>query len=167
MTDRLLEVPWLGCLRFQNATGKNVVITFSDTMTLHVHSGNDKSHLAPDYERYSRPSAPTRSIGHYIKWFCTRTSILRYNSWFKMKSGQSNRGYELSVGEARRLSHSVSDLLSPNSSDHYSITPDCLKLSKSMSSRRLRQLTGLQTIDTFWRGVYPLCSEILAPGLGS
>jgi hypothetical protein len=80
-----------------------------------------------------------------------------------MKSVQSNHGYELSVGEARRLSHSASYLLSPNSSNHYSIAPDCLKLSKSMWSRRLGYLTRLQTIHTFWRGIRSLCSEILAP----
>jgi hypothetical protein len=45
-------------------TGANAVIPLSDTATLYVHSGNDKSHLAPDYERYSRPSASTRSVGH-------------------------------------------------------------------------------------------------------
>jgi hypothetical protein len=33
-------------------------------MTLYVHSGNDKSNLAPDYENYSRPSTPIRSVGH-------------------------------------------------------------------------------------------------------
>jgi hypothetical protein len=69
-----------------------------------------------------------------------------------MKSVHSNLGYELSVGETRRRSHSASYLLSPNSSNHYSIAPDCLKLSKSMSSRRLRHLTCLQTINSFWRG---------------
>jgi hypothetical protein len=69
-----------------------------------------------------------------------------------MKNVQSNRGHELSNGETRRLSHSESDLLSPNSPNHYSITPDCLKFSKSMSSRRLRHLTCLQTIYIFWRG---------------
>jgi hypothetical protein len=63
----LIEVWWFGCSRFQNATGKTVVITFSDRMTLYLHSINDKSHLAPDYERCSRPSAPTRSLGHYIQ----------------------------------------------------------------------------------------------------
>jgi hypothetical protein len=67
MTDGLLEIWQFGCSRFQNATGKNVVVTFSDIMTLYVRSGNDKWHLAPDYERYSRPFAPPRSVRHYIK----------------------------------------------------------------------------------------------------
>jgi hypothetical protein len=44
-------------------------------MTLYVDSGNDKSHWAPDYETYSRPSAPAGSVGHYIKWLGTRISI--------------------------------------------------------------------------------------------
>jgi hypothetical protein len=57
------------------STEKNVVITFSDTVALYMHSGNDKSYLAPDYERYSRPSTPTRSVGHYLKWFCTGRSV--------------------------------------------------------------------------------------------
>jgi hypothetical protein len=61
----LLEVRWFGRSRFQNATGKNVDIMFSDTMTLCVHSGNDQPHLAPDSARYSRPSAPGRSVGYY------------------------------------------------------------------------------------------------------
>jgi hypothetical protein len=57
MADRLLEVRWFGSSRFQNATGKTVAIVFSDTMTLCVHSGNDKFHLGRDYERYDRLSA--------------------------------------------------------------------------------------------------------------
>jgi hypothetical protein len=58
-------------------------------MALYVHSGNDKPNLAPDYERYSPPSAPTRSVGHDMKWFCIRISILIDHSWFRMKSVQS------------------------------------------------------------------------------
>jgi hypothetical protein len=143
MVDGLLEVRSFGCSRFQNAPGESVAITFSDTMILYVHSGNDQSHSAPDYEKFSRPSAPTRSVGHGIKSICIRIRILIYHSWFRLKSVQSNRGSELSVGEARRLSHSASYLLSPNSSNHCSIAPDCLKLSKSMSLRRLRHLTCL------------------------
>jgi hypothetical protein len=131
----LLEIP-------KCAEG-NVLITFSGTMALYVHSGNDQSRFAPDYERYSHPSAPTRSVGHCIKWFCTRISILIYNSRFRMKSVQSSRGYELPIGEARKVSHSASYLLSPNSSNHCSIAPDCPKFSKSMLSRRLRHLTCL------------------------
>jgi hypothetical protein len=57
MADGLLEVRWFGCSRFQNATGETVVILFSDTMTLSVHSDNDKWHLAQDYDRCSRRSA--------------------------------------------------------------------------------------------------------------
>jgi serine kinase of HPr protein (carbohydrate metabolism regulator) len=60
MADGLLEVRGFGCSRFQNATGENVIVAFSDTMTLYVHSGYDESDLAPDYERYGHPSAPTR-----------------------------------------------------------------------------------------------------------
>jgi hypothetical protein len=166
-TDEKWQIGSLNCgrSRFQNATGKNVVITFSGTMTLYMHSCNDQSHLAPNYERHSRPSAPTRLVGHCMKWFCARINILIYNSWFRMKV--SNHEYELSVGEARRFSHSASYLLSPNSSNHCSIAMDCLKLSKSMSSRRLRHLTCLQTICTFWRGIRSLCSEILAPDQAS
>jgi hypothetical protein len=70
--------PWssvVGCSRLQNATAKNVVIMFSDTVTLWVHSSNDKSNLAPDYERYSRPSAPPWSVRYYIKLFCARVNI--------------------------------------------------------------------------------------------
>jgi hypothetical protein len=66
--------PWskaFGHSKFQNATAKNVAIMFSDTMTLYVHSGKDESHLAPDCEICSRSSAPTRSVGHYDKRFCT------------------------------------------------------------------------------------------------
>jgi hypothetical protein len=85
LADGLLEVRWFGCLRFQNATPVNIIITFSDTTTLYVHSGDDKSHLTPDSERSSRSSAPTRSVGHDINWFCTRISILIYNSWFRIK----------------------------------------------------------------------------------
>jgi hypothetical protein len=43
-----------------------------------------------------------------------------------MKSVQSNRGYEFSVGEAKRFSHSALYLLSLNSSNYYLIAPDCL-----------------------------------------
>jgi hypothetical protein len=143
MADKLLEAWPFDCSRFQNVIKENVAITFSYTMTLYVQPGNNKSHVAPNYERYGRSSARTRSVGHYIKWFCSRISILIYNSWFRMKSVQSNRASELSVGEARRLSHSVSYLLSPRSSNHYSIALDCLKLNKSMSSRRLRHPTCL------------------------
>jgi hypothetical protein len=67
MAGGILEIRQFGHWRFQNAPGKNVVIALSDTMTLYVHSGNDKSHLASDYERDNRSSAPTRSAGHYIK----------------------------------------------------------------------------------------------------
>jgi hypothetical protein len=81
------------------AMGENVVIAFSDTMTLNMHSGNDKSHLAPDYKRYSGSSAPPRSVRHSIKWFCTIINILICNSWFKMKSAESKRGYELSLND--------------------------------------------------------------------
>jgi hypothetical protein len=77
--------------------------------------------------------------------------LLIYNSWFRIKNVQSNRGSELSVGEARRFNHSAY-LLSLNSSNHYSIGPDCLKLNKSMSSKRLRHLTCLWTPYTFCRG---------------
>jgi hypothetical protein len=34
MADGLIEVRWFGCSRFQNATGENVVIMFSETVTL-------------------------------------------------------------------------------------------------------------------------------------
>jgi hypothetical protein len=73
--DMLLEVRWFGCSRFQITTAKNIIIPFSDTMTFSVHSGNDKSYLAPDYERYSCPSALARSVGHDIKLFCARINI--------------------------------------------------------------------------------------------
>jgi hypothetical protein len=67
MADGLLEVRQCGCARFQNATGKNLGIAFTDKMTLYVHCGDDKSYLARGYERYSRPFAPTRSVVHYKK----------------------------------------------------------------------------------------------------
>jgi hypothetical protein len=50
-------------------------VLFSDTMTLWAHSGNHKSNLAPDYEKYSRSSAPPRSVLHYVKRFCARPNI--------------------------------------------------------------------------------------------
>jgi hypothetical protein len=83
---------------------------------------NDQSHLAPDYERYSHPSASTRSICYYIKWFWTRINHLISNSQFKMKVS-SPIVYKLSVGEARRRRHSASYLLSLNSSNHSSTLP--------------------------------------------
>jgi hypothetical protein len=52
-----------------------------------------------------------------------------------------------------RLGHSASYLLSPNSSNDYPISPDCLKLSKSISLRRLIHLTCLQVIYPFWKGI--------------
>jgi hypothetical protein len=58
MADGLLEVQRFGCSIFQNATVKNVVIVFSDTLMFYVNSGNNKSHLAPDDERYSGASVP-------------------------------------------------------------------------------------------------------------
>jgi hypothetical protein len=67
MADEILEVRQFGRSRFQNATEANVVISLSDTMILYLHSGNDQSHLAPDYEKCNRPSAPTRSVGHYME----------------------------------------------------------------------------------------------------
>jgi hypothetical protein len=67
MADGLFEVRLFGCPRFQNATMENIVILFSDTMTLYVHFGNNESHLAPNSERYTLSSAPTRSVGDYIK----------------------------------------------------------------------------------------------------
>jgi hypothetical protein len=99
MADWLLEVRWFGCPRFQNATAKNVVIVFSDTMTLDVHFGHDKSNLAPDYERCKRTPAPTRSSRYYIQYFYTRISTLIYNSWFRIKNVQSSHGYELSLND--------------------------------------------------------------------
>jgi hypothetical protein len=84
--------------------------------------------------------------------FVPEEIFLIYNDWFRTKSVQSNREYEFSVGEARRLSHSASYLLSPNSSNHCSIALNCLKFSKSMSSKTLRHLTCLQTRVLFWRG---------------
>jgi hypothetical protein len=73
--DGLLAFRQLGCSKFQNATGENAVMTFSDTTTLDVHSGNDKSHLAPDSERYISPSVPSQPVGHSIQWFCAIISI--------------------------------------------------------------------------------------------
>jgi hypothetical protein len=67
MADGLLGVRSFGCLRFQNATRENGVIPFSDTITLYVHSGNDKFHLTPDYKRHNGSSAPTRPVGHSIQ----------------------------------------------------------------------------------------------------
>jgi hypothetical protein len=69
MADGLIEVRLFGCARFQNATREDIVTTFPDTMTLYVHSGNDQFYLAPDYERYSRPSASTRSICYILNDF--------------------------------------------------------------------------------------------------
>jgi hypothetical protein len=84
MADELLEARWFGGSKSQNAIAK--MLSFrSRRQWLCVYYGNDKSHLAPDYERYSRSSASTRSVGHYITWFCTRISILIYNYWFRMK----------------------------------------------------------------------------------
>jgi hypothetical protein len=53
-------------------------------MTFYVHSGNDNSYLAPDSERYAHSSAPTRSVGHYISWFCTRISI--FDTWLLIQN---------------------------------------------------------------------------------
>jgi hypothetical protein len=75
MAYTLLDVRSFGRLKLQNGTAKNVIIMFSDTITLWVHSGNYKSNLAPDYERYSHPNAPPRSVRHYIKGFCARLNI--------------------------------------------------------------------------------------------
>jgi hypothetical protein len=66
MADGALEVRGFACSRPQNATEENAFITFSDIMTFYVHSGHEKSHLGLEYERYSRSSAPTRSVGYYI-----------------------------------------------------------------------------------------------------
>jgi hypothetical protein len=94
--------------------------------------------------REIQSSITSNSIGQSLS-----ETILYQNKYFNIslliqnKSVQSNRGYELFVGEARRLSYSASYLLSPNSANHYSIAPECLKFSKSMSSRRLRHLTCL------------------------
>jgi hypothetical protein len=52
----------------------------------------------------------------------------------------------------QEVGHSASYLLSPNSSNRYPIAPDCLKLNKSISSRRLIHLTCLQTIYPFRKG---------------
>jgi hypothetical protein len=70
--------PWssvVWCSRLQNATAKSIVSMFSDTVTLWVHSSNDKSNLAPDYERYSRLWAPPRSIRYYINQFYARLNV--------------------------------------------------------------------------------------------
>jgi hypothetical protein len=50
MVDELLDVRWIDYLRFQNTRARTIVITLSETMTLDIHSDNDKSHLAPDDE---------------------------------------------------------------------------------------------------------------------
>jgi hypothetical protein len=76
-----------------------------------------------------------------------------------MKSAQSNRGYELSVGEARRLSHSASYLLSPNSSNHYSLTPYCLKLSKSISSEDWDTWPAFKRYTHFGGGSIPFAQK--------
>jgi hypothetical protein len=75
MADGLLEVREFDCSRFQNARAEIVVMTFSDT--IYVHSGNGKLHFALDYERYSRPSVPPRSIRHYVKRFYPRINIFK------------------------------------------------------------------------------------------
>jgi hypothetical protein len=67
MAHGLLEVRWFGYWRLQNATVENVMITFSDTVTVSVPFGNNNSHLAPDYNSYSGSSAPVPSVRHYVK----------------------------------------------------------------------------------------------------
>jgi hypothetical protein len=48
---------------------------------------------SPISHRITRDAAvqqfPIRSIGDYMKWFCTRINILIYNFWFRMKSTRS------------------------------------------------------------------------------
>jgi hypothetical protein len=68
-------------------------------MILCVHFGNDKLHLAPDYERYSCPSAPPWSHRHYQKRFSAGINILIYNTSLRIKSVQSNRGCELALDD--------------------------------------------------------------------
>jgi hypothetical protein len=45
-------------------------------LMFYVNSGNNKSHLAPDDERYSGASVPHWSVCHSNKWFCARISIV-------------------------------------------------------------------------------------------
>jgi hypothetical protein len=97
MADGFFEFRWFGDSRFQRATEENVAITFSDTMTLGVHSGIDKSHLEPHYERYSRSSAPPRSVRHEIKWFCARINIFDMQFLIQNESTECNRRYDLSL----------------------------------------------------------------------
>jgi hypothetical protein len=99
MADGLLEVRWFGDSRFQNARVKTVVITFSDTTTLCVHPGNDKSHLAPHYERSSRQSASIRSVRSHIQLFCVGIGILDIKLLIQGGNVQPNRGYELSLND--------------------------------------------------------------------
>jgi hypothetical protein len=91
------SVVWL--FDIPNCDDENVVIPFLDRVILWVHSGSDKSNLAPDHERYSHPSAPSRSVRHYIKPFCARLNILISNSCFRTKRVQLNCGYELSLND--------------------------------------------------------------------
>jgi hypothetical protein len=94
------RAPWCLIVRLfeiLKCDGKNVVVTLSDTVTFYVNSGNDKWYLAPDYERYSHPSTPTRSEGHYCNCSYVGLIVLLYNSCFRMKSVQSNHEYELSL----------------------------------------------------------------------
>jgi hypothetical protein len=50
IADRFLPVRQFGRWRFQNATGKNVVITFSDTMALYVHSGVTRDRVVHQFQ---------------------------------------------------------------------------------------------------------------------
>jgi hypothetical protein len=50
--------------------------------------------------------------------------------------------------------------------NHYSIAPDCPKLSKSISSRKLIHLTCLQMIYPFWKGIRSFWSKTLTPDPG-
>jgi hypothetical protein len=93
---------------------EDVAIKPSDAITLSVRSGNHKSHLAPDYERYSRPSAPPKSVCDYIKLFCTGIGILDMQLLIQNERCPANRRYELSLNDLSRA-NPVGQLGAPRS----------------------------------------------------
>jgi hypothetical protein len=99
---------------------------------------------------------------HQGDWRCSRFFLWRartarsFPSWLSVDLCHQYARKSIIIcnnGGPRRFGHSASYLFSLNSSNHYPTAPDCLKLSKSISSRRLIRLTCLQTIYPFWNGI--------------
>jgi hypothetical protein len=91
---------------------------FSDTVTFYVHFGNDMLHLASDYERSSSPSAPPRSIRHYINRFCTERNIFNMQLVFQSESVQFDCEYELSLNNLPARTPLVSRGFNVRRNDH-------------------------------------------------